>query len=385
VADSCQDSRSARGGPAPVRPPHAESASQRHRARHSVQLRTVPPRRVRASCRARVSPCSTGQAMASDQPRPGSNAGPGPRIKRRSLWYPALSEPVRPVDSSWAFQLVSVYSGPAPCGGVAARVAASRRGQARFPGRGLNQQAGSYWRRDPDPRASLVAALVAGVLAAGACSSPPHCPPGASCPAIVPRVTFTPAINGKSYAPRKDGHVPSYQVRPRRVSRGAHGGDRAEARPGHGTVVRHLQRDLGLRIERPGRNEPPLGSLPPAAVHRIAHVQPALAYPRTPPGRQPLLVTAWSSHQPPTEVDYTAEAPCHRKPSDGRIAGAGPCWSRSSRCKSSTWSSTSVWWHRHRPMRRPRTFARCSSTTVTCCAGTRCSRSPRSSGCSFRV
>jgi hypothetical protein len=66
----------------------------------------------------------------------------------------------------------------------------------------------------PILRASLVAALVAGVLAAGACSPPPRCPPGASCPPIVPRVTFTPTINGKSYAPRKDGHVPSYRVRP---------------------------------------------------------------------------------------------------------------------------------------------------------------------------
>jgi hypothetical protein len=27
-------------------------------------------------------------------------------------------------------------------------------------------------------------------------------------------VTFTPAINGKSAAPREDGHVPSYRVRP---------------------------------------------------------------------------------------------------------------------------------------------------------------------------
>jgi hypothetical protein len=63
-------------------------------------------------------------------------------------------------------------------------------------------------------RTSLVAALVAGVLAAGGCSSSQRCPPGASCPATVPKVTFTPTINGVSFALRKDGHVPRYQGRP---------------------------------------------------------------------------------------------------------------------------------------------------------------------------
>jgi hypothetical protein len=63
-------------------------------------------------------------------------------------------------------------------------------------------------------RTSLLAALVAGVLAAGGCSSSPRCPPGASCPATVPKVTFTPTIDGVSFALRKDGHVPRYQARP---------------------------------------------------------------------------------------------------------------------------------------------------------------------------
>ncbi len=49
---------------------------------------------------------------------------------------------------------------------------------------------------------------------AGGCSSSPSCPPGASCPPIAPRVAFIPTINGVSFAPRKDGHVPSYRVRP---------------------------------------------------------------------------------------------------------------------------------------------------------------------------
>lgn len=63
-------------------------------------------------------------------------------------------------------------------------------------------------------RASLVAALMGGALAVAGCASSPRCPPGASCPAIVPRVTFIPTINGKSAALREDGHVPSYRVRP---------------------------------------------------------------------------------------------------------------------------------------------------------------------------
>lgn len=54
------------------------------------------------------------------------------------------------------------------------------------------------------------------LLAAAAGCSPSlsaRCPPGASCPAIAPRVTFTPAINGKTAVLRKDGHVPRYRVR----------------------------------------------------------------------------------------------------------------------------------------------------------------------------
>ncbi len=63
-------------------------------------------------------------------------------------------------------------------------------------------------------RTSLSAALMAGVIAAGGCSSPPSCPPGAPCPATAPQVTFTPTINGNPAAPGHDGQVPSYRVRP---------------------------------------------------------------------------------------------------------------------------------------------------------------------------
>lgn len=47
---------------------------------------------------------------------------------------------------------------------------------------------------------------------AGGCSS--SCPAGVPCPAIGPRVTFTATINGKSAAPGKNGHGPSYRARP---------------------------------------------------------------------------------------------------------------------------------------------------------------------------
>jgi hypothetical protein len=64
------------------------------------------------------------------------------------------------------------------------------------------------------PGALGVAAVLI-TLAADGCSPSPRCPPSASCPAPpLPRVTFTPGVNGKPAAPGKDGHVPSYRVRP---------------------------------------------------------------------------------------------------------------------------------------------------------------------------
>jgi hypothetical protein len=57
-------------------------------------------------------------------------------------------------------------------------------------------------------------AISAVLIAVVGCTSSPRCPPGASCPAIAPRVTFIPTVNGVSFAPRKDGHVPRYRVRP---------------------------------------------------------------------------------------------------------------------------------------------------------------------------
>lgn len=63
-------------------------------------------------------------------------------------------------------------------------------------------------------RRGVLSVSFALVTAVAGCSSPPRCPPGASCPAIAPKLIFTPTINGKPAVPSKDGHVPRYLVRP---------------------------------------------------------------------------------------------------------------------------------------------------------------------------
>jgi hypothetical protein len=154
----------------------------------------------------------------------------------------------------------------------------------------------------PILRGGLVAAVVVGVLAAGACSSPPRCLPGASCPPIVPRVTFTPTINGKSYASRKDGHVPSYRVHP---------GQYLVVRVAV-TVPKHVRVTalwFGISKETWG-----FGSKGPVGMNPfLAHYRQPLAtgshtfslrwrIPERHPAASLYLVTAWSSHQPPAEV-----------------------------------------------------------------------------------
>ena len=65
-------------------------------------------------------------------------------------------------------------------------------------------------------RASLVAAVLAGVLAAGGCSASPRCPAGASCPPVVPfRVTFTVTANGRPSSPSRN--LPRLNVRAGRL------------------------------------------------------------------------------------------------------------------------------------------------------------------------
>lgn len=59
-----------------------------------------------------------------------------------------------------------------------------------------------------------VSAGVAAVAAVSGCASPPRCPPGASCPAVIaPKVTFIPAVHGQAVVLRKNGHALRYRVR----------------------------------------------------------------------------------------------------------------------------------------------------------------------------
>lgn len=64
-------------------------------------------------------------------------------------------------------------------------------------------------------RASVAAAFLLALLAAGGCStSAPRCPPGASCPASEPRLTYVLTVNGRNVPPVKDGQAPRVKVRP---------------------------------------------------------------------------------------------------------------------------------------------------------------------------
>lgn len=154
-------------------------------------------------------------------------------------------------------------------------------------------------------RAGLAGALAAGVLAAGGCCSSPRCPPGASCPAIAPRVTFVPTINEVSFPPRKDGHVPRFRVRP-----GEHLVMRIIV-----TVPRHLTiTALWFGISADGWGDGPNGptGMDPVLAHytlplsagshtfglhwRIPHLH---------AGASRYLTYGWSSHRP----DASAEGP----------------------------------------------------------------------------
>ena len=64
--------------------------------------------------------------------------------------------------------------------------------------------------------ASLIAAVLAGILTASGCSSPPggvRCPPGASCPEVLPfRVSFAMTVNGRAASLPRDGSPPRFSV-----------------------------------------------------------------------------------------------------------------------------------------------------------------------------
>jgi hypothetical protein len=153
------------------------------------------------------------------------------------------------------------------------------------------------------PRAPTAAALTFALLAAAACSSSPRCSPGPSCPPpLLPRVTFIPAINGKSAAPRKDGHAPSYRVRP---------GERLIMRvtvtvPSHLTLTT-LWFGISTGIVGGGSNG--TGSMHPILAH---YRQPLSTgshtfglrwrVPKRRSGTSLYLVTSWSSRHPPANV-----------------------------------------------------------------------------------
>jgi hypothetical protein len=151
-------------------------------------------------------------------------------------------------------------------------------------------------------RIGPIVALLAGVLAATGCSSPSGCPPGAPCPETMLRVMFTPVINGKSAAPRKDGHVPSYRVRP---------GEQL-AMTVAVTVPRHLtitQLWFGISTGIVGGGPNGTGSMHPILAH---YRQPLSAgthtiglrwrIPQRRSGTSLYLVTAWSGQPSPGNV-----------------------------------------------------------------------------------
>ena len=159
----------------------------------------------------------------------------------------------------------------------------------------------------PVLRASAVSAVLAGVLAAGGCSSGSSsgCPPGASCPETAPfRVTFATTVNGRFAPLPSDGIPPRYSVRAGQALVIS-----VEVTvPGRATVSALW---LGIATGTVG-----FGPKGPIGVHPIlAHsrqVLPAGSHSfrlrwRTPaqarPGTRLYLVADWASRQTPTFGD----------------------------------------------------------------------------------
>jgi len=148
-------------------------------------------------------------------------------------------------------------------------------------------------------RASLAAAVLAGVLAAGGCSPAPRCPAGASCPATAPfRVTFTVTLNGRPASPSRN--LPRLDVRAGQlvvinVVMGVPGRARVSALwlgISTGTV--------GVGPNGPTGVDPVLvhsGRMLTAGRHsfRLRWRTPA----RARPGSRLYLAAAWASRQPP--------------------------------------------------------------------------------------
>lgn len=148
-------------------------------------------------------------------------------------------------------------------------------------------------------RASLMAAMLAGVLAAGGCSPTPRCPAGASCPSALPfKVTFTVAVNGRPSSPSRN--LPRLKVRAGRlvvinVVVGVPGRARVSALW------------LGISTGTVGGGPHGPTGVDPVLVHsrrtltagrhsfRLRWRTPA----KTRPGTRLYLAAAWASRQPP--------------------------------------------------------------------------------------
>lgn len=151
-------------------------------------------------------------------------------------------------------------------------------------------------------RAGLVIALAVGILAAGGCGASPRCPPGASCPASGPRVAFLPAVNGVTFAPRKDGHIPRFRVSP-----GEHLVIRVVV-----TVPRHVTLTalwFGISAGAWGSGpDGPTGMNPVLAHYALPLSAGSHTFgltwrvPRRRGSDSVILTYAWSSHQPDASV-----------------------------------------------------------------------------------
>jgi hypothetical protein len=153
-------------------------------------------------------------------------------------------------------------------------------------------------------RIGPIAALLAGVFAAAGCSSSLRCPSGASCPPPpLPRVTFIPTVNGKSAAPREDGHVPSYRVRP-----GEHLAMTVAV-----TVPRHLtitELWFGISTGILGGGPDGTGSMHPILAHYRQQLSAGThtlglrwRIPQRGSGTSLYLITAWNGQPPPANVE----------------------------------------------------------------------------------
>lgn len=142
------------------------------------------------------------------------------------------------------------------------------------------------------------------LLTVVACSAPPRCPAGASCPAAVPRVTFIPAINGVSFAPDAVGHVPSYRVRPRE-----HLIMRVAVTVPKNVTITALWFGISTGTWGSGPNGGPVGMNPVLAHYTLPLSAGSHTFglrwriPHRRPGTSLYLTYAWSARQPPASVE----------------------------------------------------------------------------------